>query len=342
MTSSWARRWLPWAGSLALTVILLAYLLQGIEARQILDTALAASPAPFGIFLVLLTVGAVARAARFWILAGRVVPFPLILGITFVRNLLVDLLPARLGELSYVYLLTTRARRPPEEGVATLAVAFLLDLVALSPLVLVALVVVGSDGRASVGLALLVSAMLAVGGAAAIWLAAPIVREIGRRVDRPGGSTRRRMIAARLDALAASLGQARAEGVLLPAFGLSIVVRLAKYGASYFLVLSLLMPMGYSPGELGVFRIFLGSVAAEVAASLPVHGLAGFGTYEMAWSLALERLGYPREHAVISGLVAHAITQLVEYLFGGLALVWIMRPGTGRLPPGPRAAGAGA
>jgi uncharacterized membrane protein YbhN (UPF0104 family) len=85
------------------------------------------------------------------------------------------------------------------------------------------------------------------------------------------------------------------------------------------------VPLGYSMAELGVLRIFLGSVAAEVAASLPIHGLGGFGTYEAAWALTLEELGYPREHAVISGLLAHAITQAVEYVLGGAAIVWMYR-----------------
>jgi uncharacterized membrane protein YbhN (UPF0104 family) len=237
--------------------------------------------------------------------------------------LLVDLLPARLGELSYVYLVTTKGRRPIEDGVATLAIAFLLDLVALSPLVLAALLIVGGGTLVPLWIAWTATAVLAGGGLVAVVLAGPVARRLSTWLERSDVSRWTTAGAARLRTLAARFDQAKRERLLLPALVLSLVVRLCKYGSAYCLVLSLLVPLGYSTAQLGVLRIFLGSVAAEIAASLPVHGLAGFGTYEAAWTLTLEELGYPRDHAVISGLLAHAITQGIEYLLGGAALIWI-------------------
>jgi uncharacterized membrane protein YbhN (UPF0104 family) len=328
ITRAPGRGWLPWIVSLAVTAGLLSYLLRGIDARAIRDAALGAAPGPFAAFVSLYLLGVAARATRFWLLLGRTVPFRLVAGITVVRNLFVDLLPARLGELTYVYLVTTRARRPVEDGVATMALAFLLDLVALSPLVLAALVVVG--GGVSVPLAVGVSASLAAVGIGAIVFAGPVVGYAADRLGEPRRSGRVQRLAAHLGVLRQSLDRARAQRVLVPAFLLSVVIRLCKYGGTYCLVLSLLLPLGYAVGDLGIFRVFLGSMAAEVAAALPVHGLAGFGTYEAAWSLTLERLGYPREHAVISGLVSHAITQGLEYLLGITALIWLLRPETVR------------
>jgi uncharacterized membrane protein YbhN (UPF0104 family) len=317
------RRWFGWVVSLAITVALLTYFFRGIDPGAIVQTARGARPAPFFAFLAILTTGMALRAARFWILLGRVVPFHLVLGITAVRNLLVDLLPARLGELSYVYLVTARANRPLEDGVATMAIAFLLDLVALAPLVLGALFLVGGGQAVSPALAVAVSVALAIVGIAAVLSAGAVARRAGEWTRRAVSSARGQALSGRLHALADRFDRARREGVLLPAFALSVLVRLAKYGSAYCLVLSLLLPMGYRMEDLAIPRIFLGSVAAELAAALPVHGLAGFGTYEAAWALTLEELGYPREHAVISGLLAHAITQAVEYVFGGLALIWL-------------------
>lgn len=327
------RSWAAWVISLVIAAGLLAYFLRGIDADRILSTARNAAPRPFVLFLALFATGIAARTTRFWILLRRVVPFGTVLRITLVRNLLVDLLPARLGELSYVYLVRTKGGRSVEEGVATVAVAFLLDLVALAPLVLAAVLVVGAGALVPVRVAWTAAAVLAGGGLAAVWLAGPIARRLARWLDAAASPTWRSAAAVRLRSLARSFDLAKSQRVLLPALLLSIVVRIAKYGSHYCLVLSLLMPLGYSMAELGVLRILLGSVAAEVAAALPVHGLAGFGTYEAAWTLALERLGYPREHAVISGLVAHVITQGIEYVLGGLALVLLfLSHGRGRTP----------
>ncbi len=317
------RRWLAWAGSVAITAALLAYLFRDISLSRIVETARAAEPGPFAAFLVIFAAGILLRATRFWVLLGRAVPFHLVLAITAVRNLLVDLLPARLGELSYVYLVTTRAGRPIEDGVATMAIAFLLDLVALAPLVLAALLIIGSGEGVSPAVAVAASVGLAAVGATVVLFAGPIARRAAEGIAAWSSWSRAISVSAWLRALADRFDTARRNGVLVPAFVLSIFVRLAKYGSAYCLVLSLLLPFGYRLEELGVSRIFLGSVAGELAAALPIHGLAGFGTYEAAWALTLEGLGYPREHAVVSGLLAHAITQGIEYVLGGVAILWL-------------------
>ena len=105
------RSWWAWIGSLALTAGLFAYLLSDVELRTVLSTAKNLAPAPLAWFGVLLVGSIAARALRFWILLGRTVPFKLVAGFTLVRNLFVDLLPARLGELSLVYLVVKRGGR---------------------------------------------------------------------------------------------------------------------------------------------------------------------------------------------------------------------------------------
>ena len=216
-----------------------------------------------------------------------------------------------------------RGQRPIEDGLSSFAIAFFLDLVALSPLVLAALVIVGGGSVLPGWVAWTASGVLGAAGFVAVLAAGPVSRMVSEILAARRPAPWRSSVAVRLRSLGERFDVAKRNRVLLPALVLSLIVRLCKYGSAYCLVLSLLMPLGYSMFELGFFRIFLGSVAAEVAASLPVHGLAGFGTYETAWTLTLEELGYPRDHAVISGLLAHAITQGVEYALGGGALIWI-------------------
>jgi hypothetical protein len=211
------RSWAAWAASLAVATGLLAYFLRGVEASRILDTAQNASPGPFLAFLGLFATGVAARTTRFWILLGRTLPFRAVLGITLVRNLLVDLLPARLGELSYVYLVTTRGKRPLEDGVATLAIAFLLDLVALSPLVLAALLIVGGGTLVPASIAWTAGGALAGSGIVAVLAAGPMSRRLGDWLGRTGTARWTGAMAARLRALGTSFEQARHNGVLVPA-----------------------------------------------------------------------------------------------------------------------------
>jgi uncharacterized membrane protein YbhN (UPF0104 family) len=322
------RRWGPWIASVLIAAGLLGYLLRGIDLQQLTVTARGMAPRPFVAFLAINLVGVAARACRFWVLLGRTVPLTLLLGITLVRNLFVDLIPARLGELSYVYLVRRRGGRTVEDALASLAVAVLLDVVALSPLLLLALLTAGGRATLSPAVAVGVSLSVAALGYMALQFGAPIVRTLAGQVDTGRVSTRQRL-ADRLRLFASSLDRARNAGVLGVAFVLSIIVRVCKYGSTYFLVVSILAGLGYASNELSVTPVFLTQLAAELAASLPVHGVAGFGTYEAAWSLALQQFGFPREHAVISGLLAHAFSQLLEYALGGVALLYLMRPGAG-------------
>jgi len=63
---------------------------------------------------------------------------------------------------------------------------------------------------------------------------------------------------------------------------------------------------------------------AELAAMMPVHGIAGFGSFEATWAFSFEQLGFPRDQAIISAILGHAISQGVEYVLGGAALLAIL------------------
>jgi uncharacterized membrane protein YbhN (UPF0104 family) len=134
-------------------------------------------------------------------------------------------------------------------------------------------------------------------------------------------------IADKLNDTAGQLRDTRDRGVFLQVFGISAIIRLCKFGSYYALFLAVMAQYGYTVGTSGFFRVFLGVVGAEVAAALPIHGIAGFGTFEGAWAFTFTRLGFSREHAIISGILAHAMSQIVEYTIGVAALLWLMKPG---------------
>ena len=94
----------------------------------------------------------------------------------------------------------------------------------------------------------------------------------------------------------------------------------------YFLVLAIFGGLDLDVSNTGFFRIFLGVVSAELAAALPISGVAGFGTFEAAWAFSFTQLGFERNDAIISGILTHGVSQVVEYSMGALALLLVMRP----------------
>ena len=319
------RRWRPWLVSLALTIGIFAYLLSQIDSAELVRTARSLRRDYLAGFVAVLLMGVGFRAVRFWVLLGRSVKLGTLVAITLARNLFVDLLPARLGELSYVYLLARRTGRTVEDGLASLVLAVLFDVVALTPLLVLAVAVVGGGGTVPAGWLVALSVGLAAVAYAAMRVAAPVALFVADRVDTPAGGWRVRA-SGWLRGTARALRAAWARRIFGTVLLLSLGVRLCKFGSYYLLVLSIMAPLGYTAAGVGFFRVFLGVVSAELASALPIHGIAGFGTYEAAWALSFSQLGFTAEHAIVTGILAHAVSQLVEYTLGGTALAYVMRP----------------
>jgi hypothetical protein len=280
-------------------------------------------------FLAVSLAALLLRAARYWVLLeGRARLGPLVL-VTLVRNLFVDLVPARAGAAaSYLYLVTARLGLPVEAAVASFALAFVLDTLALAPLLLAGVLLLGA---APVSPGLLAVACLALLGASvlALVLLAPALRlaaAVARRLP---------AVLARLaDPLAGAAGavqRLRGRRVLAPALALSLLLRVAKYGAYYCLLSALLAgqppPAGQAAWDLDFLRVFLSVAGAEMAASLPLPTVASVGPYEAAGALGFAYwLGLPGDLATLAATAFHALSQVHDYGLGLLALVWITSP----------------
>lgn len=253
-------------------------------------------------------------------------PGPLFL-IVLVRNFLSDLLPARLGTLSFVYLATSRLGIPLSSSVSSFALSFLFDIAALVPMVTAAALLVGlSPLDKALPLLLALALFLAVVTGGIIFSLPAIFRLSGRiagalPVFRGRWREKWRNFCAEAER---EVKHVREEGIFLRLFALSLLVRLAKYGSLYVLLHALLRPLEYGVKELSPAKVLLGLVSSELAASLPISGIAGFGVYEGTWSLVFTLLGMPAELAATTGVSHHVFTQAYGYLLGALSLLLLL------------------
>jgi uncharacterized membrane protein YbhN (UPF0104 family) len=111
---------------------------------------------------------------------------------------------------------------------------------------------------------------------------------------------------------------------------LSVVIRLLKFAAYWSLLLGVVAEHDLGARDLPFWTVFLGITGAELSATLPIHGIAGFGTYETAWKIGFERLGVSPRVAILSGFATHLLSQIYDYAVGlvalALALAWSRRP----------------
>ncbi|HSD10270.1 MAG TPA: lysylphosphatidylglycerol synthase transmembrane domain-containing protein [Candidatus Binatia bacterium] len=322
-----SRGWLRPLASLALTAALCFVLLRRVDVRELADWLVRVDRRYYAVYVVLSFAGLLARAFRYRLLLGRTVGFVPLALVTAARNFLVDLLPARIGSLSYVYLLTRRFGAPLDPVLSSFILTFLYDLLAMTVLLGVALVL--ELGRFEAGATLgIVTAIFAILVVAVFIRLAPSLRFAAARlhlVARPWA----RSVALRLDDVADEVersGGARQTVVLT---ALSVLIRLLKFAAYWSLLLGVVREHGLAAADLPFWKVFLGIAGAELSATLPIHGIAGFGTYETAWALGFTRLGLSSRVAILSGFATHLLSQLYDYSVGlvalAIALAWSRR-----------------
>ncbi|KAB2888758.1 MAG: hypothetical protein F9K32_15265 [Desulfobulbaceae bacterium] len=324
-------RWLSFVGSLVVTVLVFLWIGRDIEPMDVVDAITDMAPPEILLFVVSSLFMSICRAWRLLLLLEPVGYRPgrlAMLLTVLVRNLFADLLPARLGGLVYLWLCRTRLGVNLGAASSSMAISFVFDMIAVSPLlIVVGLVIAGELGIAR---ALIWGFGLAIAGGAlvALFLLAPLADLAAALIPRLPLLPER--VKSGLAAFSASVAEdvriTRRAGIFLPVVVLSVLVRLAKYTAMYFLLLGILMPMGYGLADLPPHKGLVGLIAPEIAASLPVSGIGGFGAYEGTWAVAFHFLGLPEQMAKLTGVAHHLFTQAYGAGIGLAALLLLSLP----------------
>ncbi len=284
------------------------------------------------------------RAVRYrLLLAGAgVAPLPgrgRLFGVTLARNMFVDMLPARAGELAYWALLNRGEGVRSADCVSSMTISILFDFLALAAVLAAA--VAAPVAEAAGRLAILwgagaVLAAVAIGGALLFrgpgWAAALAARL-------PARVRHRRWMAgleAFMEKLADSFGQVRGGGVLWKAAALSVGIRAVKYfglAAAFTGVARVLRP---ALAELPVWQTLVGLIGGEGGAALPVPTFLSLGSYEAAGAGAMRFAGVSGADAALVLLGTHVASQMVDYALGGLGLLgllWGRRAGAAPVRP---------
>ena len=250
--------------------------------------------------------------------------------VTGIRNMVVDLLPARLGELGYVGLLNRAYGVKLQHCLSSLSLTIALDFIALL-LIVVAIVCVQvfSDGASvwAVG-ALFFALFLAVFALVGLFLILPwFVNLCSSR--KPSNRFLRRSYFLIRD-LNQSLQDVYRSGQAWSLIAWSLLIRVLKYLGFYLLFLAVTKNSFPELAVLPIDHVLSALIGGEVAASLPVPALMGFGVYEAGSVLVFKMLGVGEIGIVlIVMLCVHLLSQVLEYLLGGVLLlvfVWQKRP----------------
>jgi len=309
--------------STVLSAILIWFLLSQVEFEDFAQTFVQIYIPGLLAFSVLSLLGATLRAWRYKVLLQpQHISWGSIYLVTFIRNLFVDLFPARIGSISYIYVLNKSLRYSFESAASSFVVAFILDFLTLSPFLVFSILVVGL-GTTSVSNTtfLLIAFLFFVILFLVFWRMTPIARfflnfyqwmlKVFRQEKRKWAETSVEKIHLTIEELI----RIRKRKIDLPLFILSLGIRLVKYLSLYILLFSLLRSHRFSLENLSFFKAILGITGAEMSSALPIKGIGGFGTWESAWALTLMLMGFEKRVAILSSGI-HLITNLFEYILG--------------------------
>lgn len=280
-----------------LTLALFAWLVGDARWREIAAAFARLTPG-------MLAVGVAGFALSYLLRAGRVYDefraeargrFPSCLRIVLIHNALVNVVPFRGGEAAFPVLLQRTFGTPLGRSIASLFWFRLQD----------ALVVGGLAILVWPGLPWPLRAVGMIGLVAFAWY-------LPRWARAPHDWANGRPLAAKL----AKLRDAFAESTRHGRFGwLWTVSSWSVKLAVQAWLLAALLPAALSVGAAG-------ALGAELAAVLPVQGVAGFGTYEAAAAAALLPSGIAFERGLQVALVLHLFVIACALSAGGLAALF--------------------
>ncbi len=314
--------------SIAVSAILIWFLFAKIEFKDFIQTFSRIYIPGFLAFTIISLIGATLRAWRYkWLLLPRSISWRDVFLVTFIRNLFVDLFPARLGSLSYVYVLNRSMKFSFEASSSSFVLAFVLDFLTLSPFLVIAILAVGLGKTSVSNVTLLAISFLFF--LLVFFIFWKVIKLAGislkvyqwlLRLIRKDSNRWAEISVKKIHLTINELQNIKEKKIGWPLFFLSLGIRLAKYGALFFLLFALLRSHGFSLGSLNFSKTILGITGAELTSALPIKGIGGFGTWESAWALTLMLMGFEKQIAILSSGV-HLITNLFEYILGTVSIL---------------------
>ena len=258
------------------------------------------------------------RTLRFKILLHNKINFKKMFSIVCIHNLVNNILPARTGELSYVYL-TKKNGILTSEGIATLMIARVFDVIAISLLFFISTVFVGYLPNIILNALYMIAGVLAIlilFFTSLVYKGEKVVKIIDKVLEKIKLKKFKIVdfMLKKAYETTKSFERIKSKKIVLSSFLLSVLIWCSLYLMNYIL-------LGGMGLDLIIWTVILGSTFSVIASLLPIQGVGQFGTYEGAWALAFIALGLPKETAIASGFGIHIIFVIFFSIMGLLGII---------------------
>ena len=302
-----------------ITVILVAILLSQIQIADIIATLAGIDPLYLAVGFFLYASSYFFRALRFHILLNNKVSIKHLFSIVCVHNMANNILPARTGEVTYVYLSKKLHNISVGEGVASLMVTRVFDLTTISFLFFLSTIlirdlpdVVNKIIWLIVGLLVFVLVLflaLVFYGEVSI----DIIRRVANGINVLRFSSVQYLLR-KGDETAQSFKLMKSKKLFGGVFLASMMIWCFLYSMLYILANA----MGIS---LTIWCMIFAATFVFFTTVLPIQSIGGFGIIEGGWTLGFMIIGISKDVAISSGFSFHIITLAFALVIGALGLM---------------------
>jgi uncharacterized protein (TIRG00374 family) len=307
--------------AILITIILVAILFTQVSLKDVISTITTINPLYLLAGFALYTCSYIFRAWRFHILLNKEVSTKDLFSIECVHNMMNNLLPARTGELSYVYLLKTEHNKTTGDGLATLIIARIFDFIFISIFFL--LLFVGMDNLETgvttlvvVGILLLFVMVFLLFG---LVFCGPVFLPTIKKLAHLGNFKKFRFgdyITRQSEETIACFETFKTGTITLHLTVILLTIGIWVLSYSLFYLITISMHI-----QLDLVHILFAASFAVFSTVLPVQGIAGFGTMEGGWALGFVLAGVPKDLAISSGFAFHLLILLYTIILGGIGYV---------------------
>ncbi len=265
--------------------------------------------------------GFLLRALRFRLLLSRDQPLRHLVPIVLVHYAALNIIPARLGELSYIILLKQVNQVSTGLSVSNLLVARVFDQMTISLLFLISTAFLDFSSPWLNTLTLIVSAVLLATCVLLALLFAYKTRYVQwfQALVRLLKLERFRLtqkIARELGEVVNALATLQFTANLITVFAVSCGIWVCIFATNYFMLHAFQVRLSYQ-------EIVFTSTCIIMMRLLPLQLVSGFGIHETTWVFLAEALNVPRQFAITAAFGSHIIATLFLLCFGLCGLIRI-------------------
>lgn len=237
------------------------------------------------------------RACRFKVLSQKPLTSYKLFNIVCVHDFLLNVLPLRTGEFSYLYLMKRNSQMPVAEGLSSLIISRSFDFLIIFLLFLISMPLV-LEGKIkffgqislyfSIFLVLLIAAIFSI-----LFFRNAFYR-LARKIFK------KTFIQRKIGEFLASMQILKSAKIILFSTIASLLIWLSAFFAFFFIVQS----VGFNLNFLEIIFVFSLPLLLSV---LFVQGIAGLGTLEGSWAAGFAVLGIAKGTAIASSFMIHAV-----------------------------------